>query len=296
MTPQDAQSGAESTSRAVVGLPRTVFLANDVMFSQGLAFLESFRAYNPDLTLSMIPFADDIAKFERISSIYHFDILQLDTQRWDELAKEFFPNAQQKYRNRLGKLAIFDVKSPTTIYLDLDIVVLKDLTFLATKIIDGTADMIFAATNNDPWVYNETYRAHAQFANSRRFSDGFFAFNPTKFDGDRAFRVVAENKDLYLEVRAAGVYCQPVTNFIVDMMGLKTREVYSLFPKISPQVWYGGRLTEQDGQAIAHDGREVLFVHWAGPVDFASDFAMKNLFERYRSAGLRRIATLGIEE
>lgn len=296
ITPEVRRSTDETTSTAIVTLPRTVFLANDVMFAQGLAFLESFRAHNPMLPLSMIPFADDIAKLERLSPIYGFDILQLDTKRWDELAREFFPSSQQRFQNRLRKLAIFDVKSPATIYMDIDTVVLRDLSFLTPKIVDGTADVICTAIHNDPWVYKQSYKSHGQLANSKRFSDGFFAFNPVKIDGDGAFRTITENKELYLEVRAAEVYCQPVTNFIVDMMGLKTREVYSLFPGVSPQVWYAGRLTEQDGHVIADDGREVLFVHWAGPVDFAREFRMKNLFERYHSAGLSRIAEHGIAE
>ena len=272
-------------------MPHTVFLANDAVFRQGLAFLESFRTHNPTSPLSMIPFADDIAKFESVSKIYNFDIRQIDTRRWDELAGEFYPDAGQKCRNRLRKLAVFDIKSPAVVYLDIDIVVLKDLSFLDAKIIDGSADFICTGIKNDPWVYNDNYKLHEQLKNSKRFSDGFFAFNPDRINTDVALRVLAEkNMDLYLEVRAPRVYSQPVTNFVVDMLNLKVGEVYRLFPNLSPQVWYAGRIIEQDGGAIAEDGKEVLFIHWAGPVDFDQDFRMKNLFCRYHSAALERLA------
>jgi hypothetical protein len=294
MTPQESQPAGEQPSPAVANTPRMVFMANDAMFAEGLAFLESFRTHNPTLPLSMIPFADDIAKIERLSPIYRFDILQLDTRRWDELARGFYPTSQQKYRNRLRKLAIFDVKAPTTIYLDIDVVVLKDLSFLAAKIIDGTTDLICTGINNDPYVYNPNYKAHPQLLRSKRFSDGFFAFNPGKIDADGAFRAIVENMDMYLEVRALDVYSQPATNFVIDMLGLRVREVYSLFPRVSPQVWYAGRISEQDGQVTAEDGKDVLFVHWAGPVNFKRDFRLKTLFDRYHSAGLSRIGSHGL--
>jgi hypothetical protein len=271
-----------------------VFLANDAVFPQGLAFLESFRTHNPASSLSMIPFADDISRFESVSKIYDFDILRLDTKPWDELAREFFPRVEQKYRNRLRKLAVFDVKSPTTLYSDLDIVVLKDLSFLDAKIIDGSVDIICAATHNDPFVYNSNYKVHEQFKNAKRFADGFFAFNPHSINADAALRVLAENKDLYLKIRAPEVYCQPVTNFIVDMLNLKIGEVYRLFPNLSPRTWYGSGIIEQDSRAIADDGREVLFVHWAGPVNFNRAFRMQALFYHYHSAALMRLAAHGV--
>jgi hypothetical protein len=269
--------------------PQVVFLANDAVFGQALAFLESFRTHNPNLRLAMIPFADDIRKLERVAPVFNFDILKLNTARWDELSREFFPRVEQKYKNRLRKLAIFDLDHPATIYIDLDTVVLKDMSFIGEKLVNNSVDVICTAINNDPWVYNEKYKSHPQFAGSKRFSDGFFAFGARNI-GQSAYRILSENRALFLEIRAAGVYSQSATNFILDMLGLRIGEVYNLYPKISPQVWYAGRLKESNGTVTAADGREVLFVHWAGPVDFDRDFQLKELFVRYQSAGKARIA------
>jgi len=281
------------TAPATLVPPRVVFMGNDAVFPQALAFLESFRAHNPLLRLAMIPFADDIQKMERLAPIFNFDILQLDTSRWDELAREFYPGVEQKYMNRLRKLAIFDLDDPAIIYIDLDTVVLQDLTFIAEKLVNDSVDLICTAVNNDPWVYNEKFKANAQFARSKRFSDGFFAFNSRNI-GNKGYNVLLENKSLYFDVRASGVYSQPATNFIVDMLALRVGEVYRLYPSISPQVWYAGRLQELDGKVISTDGGKVLFVHWAGPVDFNRDFKLKWLFEHFQSAARARIAQSGV--
>lgn len=275
--------------------PRVVFLANDAVFQQGLAFLESFRAYNPSLRLSMIPYADDIDGLSKLQEVYEFDILSLDVGRWDDLAHRFFPGVAKKFVHRLRKLAIFDVEAPCTIYLDLDMVVLRDLSFLIEPITSGAADFICTATGNDPWVYKEIYKSISQLSNAKRFSDGFFVFNPSKFGRDRAFNIVVENEALYRAVRADQVYCQPVTNFVVDMLEVSVKEVYSLFPDISPQVWYAGeKLSLSGDRVISSDGKDVLFVHWAGPVDTSKDFRFKELFESYVERSRQRAGAAGV--
>lgn len=279
----------------MVDAPRVVFLANDAVFSAGLAFLESFRATNPDLQLSMVPFADDVQKLEKLRDIYNFDILQVDTARWDALGNEFFPGAPKKFLHRLRKLALFDVDGPATIYLDLDMVVLSDLKFLVDPLTSGKADFICTATGNDPWVYKPIYKDYDKLKNARRFSDGFFAFNPKKLNADLAYQTIVDNKADYLAVRADQVYCQPVTNFIVDMLGLNVGVVFDMFRDISPQVWYGSPLLQYvDGQVVADDGKKVLFVHWAGPVDMRKEFRLRELFETYLTRAHEKVAGLGL--
>jgi hypothetical protein len=264
-------------------------MGNDAVFEQALAFLESFRTHNPQLNLAMIPFAADIQKMERLAPIFNFEILRLDTSRWDEMAREFYPGVEQKYKNRLRKLAIFDLDHPAVIYIDLDTVVLQDLAFIAEKLLNDSVDFICTAIKNDPWVYNETFKTHAQFAQSKRFSDGFFAFNAGKI-GNKAYEIMRDNRALYFDVRATDVYSQPATNFIVDMLGLRVSEVYRIYPNVSPQTWYAGRLTEVNSGVLSQDGGRVLFVHWAGPVDFNGDFKLKSLFAHFQAAARDRIA------
>jgi hypothetical protein len=236
----------------------------------------------------MIPFADDVEKFQRIQSVYAFDILTFGMTRWDALAKEFYPGAPTKYMNRLRKLSVFDAKGAATIYLDIDTVVLKDLSFLAEPLASGKADLICTATANDPWVYNQTYKDHPKLRLSRRFSDGFFAFNPRKVDADLAYNTIVANKDLFLSVRAE-VYSQPATNFVADMNSLQIGEVFRLFPNISPQAWYNSpKLNWIDNQVVSDDGREVLFVHWAGPVEMSEKVRFRELFDTYCNRGRSR--------
>src|SRR5476649_2633085 len=107
-----------------------VCLANDAVYRQTIALLESFRTYNPGVRLSLIPFADDIAYLRHLTAVYRFDLLTTDPTPWDQLSKELFPGAPQKYANRLRKLLVFDVNAPITVYIDIDTLVLRNLRFL----------------------------------------------------------------------------------------------------------------------------------------------------------------------
>src|SRR5689334_12581376 len=132
--------------------PTVVFLANDAVYEQALAFLESFRQFNPYLKLRMIPFAEDLDKLKGASSVYEYDILCEDYERWDRLGLELFPSKEKKYRNRLRKLSIFDLEDDVILYIDVDTVVTKDLSFLVEPILSRTVEFICTATGNDPWV------------------------------------------------------------------------------------------------------------------------------------------------
>ena len=272
-----------------------VFLANDVVYRQAIAFLESFRTYNPDLRLSLIPFADDLFYLEKLGSLYRFDVVTADPRPWDELSKEVFPGAPQKYANRLRKLLVFDVKAPTTVYVDIDTLVLRDMKFLAEYLLADKSDFLCVATGNDPWVYNESYKNHSQFARAKRFSDGFFALRSDLINGPMARQLLDTHRNLYLSVRAPQVYCQPITNFIVDMLGLRVNEVSSVFPFISGKVWYAADSLTSDGPRVkAADGREVLFVHWAGPVEVTGDVPLGETFLHYLNLAKARIDSAGL--
>jgi len=50
------------------------FSANDVVYDWAIAFLNSFRTFNPDLRLILIPFNDECDRLLKLSDIYSFEI------------------------------------------------------------------------------------------------------------------------------------------------------------------------------------------------------------------------------
>ena len=50
------------------------FSANDVVYDWALAFLNSFRMFNPELRLLLIPFNDDCDRLLKLQDIYQFEI------------------------------------------------------------------------------------------------------------------------------------------------------------------------------------------------------------------------------
>jgi hypothetical protein len=276
--------------------PRAVFLANDGFYDWTIAFLESFRRTNPDLPLYMIPFADDIVHLRKLAPIYGFSILDLDLHKWDELADRLFSEHGTR-KSMLRKLALFDLDGPPTIYLDTDIIVRRPLDFLAAPISAGIVDFI-CMDHDDAWVYKDCYKLSPKLASAKRFSSGFFCFNPDKVNQDRAYRALIDSLELYSEVRAKGVYDQPIINFIVDMLPLKIAEAHELFTHVSPATWYqDSKITVAGNDVVCGDG-DVLFIHWAGADKKLlqkpqEEYRFKELFERHHAAAMDRIRAFG---
>jgi hypothetical protein len=104
------------------------FLANDRVFDNVVAFLNSFRAHNPTTELCLIPFADDVERTMALASRYDFttftdeDVLR----RCDAIGARFHGKPAGHYR----KLAAWHGQFDRFLYIDCDTVVLEPVDFV----------------------------------------------------------------------------------------------------------------------------------------------------------------------
>lgn len=103
------------------------FLANDKVADMAIAFLNSFRKYNPDILFCLIPYNSDIKIFENLSTIYNYAIFSNNVilEECDRISLNFHGRILGHYR----KLAAWEGDFDEFIYIDIDTVVLSDVFF-----------------------------------------------------------------------------------------------------------------------------------------------------------------------
>src|SRR4051812_24380665 len=101
------------------------FLANDSVLALALAFLKSFRSYNPELNLQLIPFDARCEEIIALKTRFTFDVYpnQELLQNCDRVSEAFHGKTMGHYR----KLAAWDGEFEEFIYIDIDTVVLHSV-------------------------------------------------------------------------------------------------------------------------------------------------------------------------
>jgi hypothetical protein len=102
------------------------FLANDRLFDQVLAFLNSLRAHEPDIPVCLIPYDDQTRRIRALQSSHGFVVLDDPALlAWcDETSLRFHPRVRGHYRKLAAWRGIFD----EFIYIDVDTVLLRPVT------------------------------------------------------------------------------------------------------------------------------------------------------------------------
>jgi hypothetical protein len=249
------------------------FLANDRVFDQTVAFLNSFRAHNPDLPLCLIPYDIDIERIRALAARYRFSIFE--NQEFlsicDEVSRSFHGRVRGHYR----KMAIWNGVFEEFLYIDIDTVVLKAVDFVFPLL--DKFDVV-TSHSNDPhsrkFVWKDSivpngemtakeieYATNTGFILSRA---GLFdrAEIPSLVEGARR---VAEHMELLCVE-------QPLLNYLM----VKSTDRYTSLRHINEadatanlpaECWAGDSSWKIDVDGTSsYDGepKDVLFVHWAG--------------------------------
>lgn len=249
------------------------FLANDRLIELTLAFLNSFRKYNPDIPLCLIPFRNDISLIESLKDTYHFSIYEDHhmLSYCDTLSLKFHPDIRGHYR----KLAMWDGPFERFIYVDIDMVVLKNLDFCFRPLSDF--DFIVSFSNLPSlrqWVWKNTistaallqpaqynYAANTGFIISRRHA----ITKEMIQQAESQAHILAPHMELACMEQA-------LINYIVVTSGLRYTSLFALmespwYPENYTEFWAGNKRSALvDGKFTMLNGkmREVFLIHWAG--------------------------------
>jgi hypothetical protein len=241
-------------------------VANDRIVDWLLPFLESYAATNRETALFLIPYDENMTRTRKAAQVYGATIVEDAIPELDALARRLYPLSPYR-RRRLRKLQALALPLDRVIYLDVDIILFRELLPLFACVRPGEADFIVASASED-YVYNSRHADYSFLKDVRLFSDGFFLTSRHVL-GLRDFEDVIECEEkLFHSVRKrGGLYAQPLVNFVVHSRRLQVRSLSECLPDASDESFYKVRSASfrEDGPADLH-GRAIYFVHWAGAV------------------------------
>ena len=267
------------------------FLANDRVFDLAIAFLNSFRQYNPDIPLCLIPFDNEFSRIKQMQTRYNFSIYtKMEICKvCDEISKEFHGYILGAYR----KLAIWEGDFEEFVYIDVDTVVLENIGF----VFEFLSEYEFLTSHSNissiiKFVWQESiYRSGRLTKEQIEYaaSTGFIA---SKKHVLRLDTIKANLADALQLASHMTLYCmeQPFLNFLIVTSGQRYSSLRYLYYRTTPQEirlehWAGGkggRVT--NGRIVFTDNRPpTMLVHWAGKWQpTRSDRLVSTLLRRLR--------------
>lgn len=239
-------------------------VANDKIGDWLLPFLESWKRTNASVPLYLIPYDDNLDLTRRAAKAYGVTIVEEEPKAIDRLAADLYP-LFPGYRRRLRKLCALALPLDEVIYIDVDIVLFRDMAPLFGHLKKGETDFIVASPSFD-YVYNKKKDDHEFLKNALLFNDGFFLTSNKVLDLDMFIRTIERDAKLFHSVRKRGMlFAQPVVNFVCHRNNLAIRIVTDVVPTASHETFYKAKgVTWKDGAPLDQDGREIYFCHWAG--------------------------------
>ena len=269
------------------------FLANDRVLDQTIAFLNSFRQFNPDLPLQLIPYDDACASIEALAGRYDFS--QFDNQsvleRCDRISELFHERTLGTYR----KLAIWSGSADTFLYIDTDTVVLREMSFAFDCL--HHADVVVAVSNTTggrEWVWGDDIESANVLADEQiAFSanTGFVVSTKPVMDFDWIEQQAEAALSLKDHMRLDCME-QPLLNYLIvtsrseysSLIDLKFRGVC---PDLPLEQWAGyPGATSHDFRNVCYQGFDRSHIHWAGSWKLANGNAREipygDIWNHYR--------------
>ncbi|MER7275138.1 hypothetical protein ABT369_11815 [Dactylosporangium sp. NPDC000244] len=248
------------------------FLANDTVLEQAIAFLSSFRRFNPTIPLCLVPFADNVEQVAALASRFSFDVWQRPEllRECDDISKLFHGEVAGQYR----KLAMWSGEFDEFVYIDCDTVVLHSIDLVFPHL----AKFDFVVSNSNVpdarrWVWRDSimraralsprqisYAANTGFVGSKK---GLLDLDTVRAKLDRALALAPHMELLCRE--------QPLLNYLIVTSGRPHTSLLAMMAvsgdmSIPLERWGGGDIgVVRDGQVVTPEGGSpTLLVHWAG--------------------------------
>lgn len=247
------------------------FLANDKIQELAIAFLNSFRKFNPDIPLCLIPYDSNFKEIASLSDRYNFSIFTGNEilNICDKISNRFLDYTAGNFR----KLALWEGPFDEFIYIDIDTVVLQNIEFCFQYL--SEYDFVTSHSNmpsTRKWVWKDSiYKTNflgidqINYATNTGYIISYKKALPLK--------LVTENINAALELKDhMQLWCteQPLLNYLFVTLGKFT----SLFiqycknpDKIIPLEQWAGRkqgVVKNGHIHFSDDNTPVLLIHWAG--------------------------------
>lgn len=247
------------------------FLANDKTLELSIAFLNSFRKFNPDMPLCLIPYNSDCKGITGLSNKYNFSILTDDQvlNACDKISINFYGHISGSFR----KLSLWNGPFDEFIYIDTDTVVLTNVEF-SFKLL---SDYDFITSHSSipdirKWVWKDSiYNANVLSEEQINYSanTGYIISHKKALP----LTLVLKKLDAALKIKDhMELWCgeQPFLNYLFVTSG-KYTSILSIFRKqyslnLPLEKWAAQKfgITFRGKVYFPKNKHQILLVHWAG--------------------------------
>lgn len=250
------------------------FSANDRVYNWTLAFLKSFRIYNPDLELWWIPFNELSGRIAALSSEYNFKTFQdpsfPDLEKLGE-AYELGHTTYGKYWFR--RYAAFWGPLDYFIYLDARQLVLSNLQLVLEPLVQNKMDFLYYDLAIDQVYQPGNLRQQLLLERAGRgFLSGIWAGRKGLFQKEEMIALGYESikKRDQLNPRNTD---QAFINYCIDhKIDMKTAQMAEYLGGYVHQSWAGqrGRVYKKGNEYYLWDyggldhKKRIMLLHWAG--------------------------------
>ncbi len=246
------------------------FISNDAVYDYTVAFLNSLRTFNPTIPLCLIPFDADACRIMALADTYGFIVWDPRKRlaTCDNIARGLHRHVLGHYR----KLAIWEGPFSEFVYIDVDTIILSELTFVFDllhqyDILTGFSNSI----ESIKYVWKEqptSYLSPQEIAYSA--NTGFIASRRGVMTVRRAVNIGEDNAALmkYVELNCME---QGFMNVVILKSGgrysslRQIRNVSGITNNLPIEVWGGDIDAADEVRTIeARLGIKPLMIHWAG--------------------------------
>lgn len=266
------------------------FSANDSVYHWTLAFLRSFREFNPKLTLYLIPFDDNCETIKSLSQEFNFKIYEDSSFEALENLGDAFELGHTNYgKYWFRRYAAFWGPLDVFMYLDCRQLILTDLNLVLDILVNDSVDFVYYDLAIDQ-VY-EPGELRQQFLlqkEGRGFNSGRWASKKAVFSEDKLLQLGYEALNYRNQLNPRNTD-QAFINYCIDKSPkLKTVHLKEYLGSYMQQGWAGqrGKLYKQhnkfywwDYGGLEHK-KEVVLLHWAG-FGWNDDLPQKKWLNKY---------------
>ena len=281
------------------------FSANDVVYDWAIAFLNSFRTFNPALRLILIPFNDNCDRLYQLKDKYNFELyIDPSFERLEAIGQAFelghTPTGPYWFR----RYAAFWGPCDRFMYLDVRQLVLGNITPLITALDRFSFDFLYYdCAINQVYEPGEFRQQLLRQGKGRGFNSGRWAARKELFSIDEFEQLATDALTIRNQLNPRNTD-QAFINYCCDLKPVCSGHLAEVIGDICQNAWArqsGNIYRSGDAYRLWDYGgldhkKQVMLLHWAG-YKLSATMPHRDLFDlyflQYRSTWQRSVSVVG---
>lgn len=251
-------------------------------------WLGALRANSPGLPLCVLPFGEEISEvpeFCRNMGVQYHDETTAD---WVELGRRLYK--EENYRGDtprawyLSKMAPFTGPFDTFLFVDANVIILEDISFLEEKFESSDYDILFRFRAGEfRNIKNEQLRDEWNKITpnlKNGYNANFFISRRNCMSLEKCREFIEADPDLRNKFGTAGV--QGIMTYFIVMERLKADTVLKIWKKSQGASCRNDFTISPEGEILKPDSPPVMFIKWNG-TGIGPDMPNFEVFSRLQS-------------